>query len=201
MKAIIIGNFSGQPASFCEGLIASAEKEIVSLSGDLRPTRPLPKCALHSVITQECFLESAIHLMAGCQAAYFLSGWERGAASRTLHYYAWQSNMKTIYQGAGSRAAQIQRASDAVRDVFGFAMEEFREQTRRRVLFFPRMTFSVEMHRIARPITDEEIAQLVCRDRSTVLYYYKTYKNEVEVNREFAEAALTVRKTLELERS
>lgn len=185
MKVYISGRITGISYDTVKRRFGLAEEFLTSLS--LEPVNPLKNGLSRSDawIDHMC---NDIKMLHECSAIYMLDGWmdsvgatiEYDFAIRTGKIVLFESNIK-------SRQDSLLRIQNAIHEVTGLQLNDYNTKSRKRDKFFARMLFA--HHSATANIELNDIARLINRDSSSMLYILNKYHDEYKFNGYFRRMA------------
>lgn len=197
MKVYISGRITGLDYNAVKRRFQLAEEFLTSLS--LEPINPL-KNGLSSSDAWIDHICRDIKMLHGCRAIYMLDDWmdSKGAtieydfAIRTGKIVLFESNIK-------SRQDSLLRIQNAIHEVTGLQLNDYNTRSRKRDKFFARMLFV--HHSATANIELNDIARLINRDSSSMLYILNKYHDEYKFNGYFRRMADKVDEILSTSRN
>ena len=138
-----------------------------------------------------------------CQGMYLLTGWQESEQASTERHMCLITGKCIFFQSTVQekeavdhvKAAAVERIKEAIHEVTGMTLDEYRVHSRKEEFVFARMIFSHYSKRVG--LSPEEISTYLDRNKSMVYHYFKRYADEVRFTPCFRGMAQKVDKFLQ----
>ena len=132
----------------------------------------------------------ALHLdqLKNCDAVFMLNCWIKCPCARIVHSLAVENGKQTIYQNliAGDRIFLATTAISAVESASGMKLSEFARKCRKREYYFARLILVNYLTKLSK-LDEQEIADMLGRDLTTVKYSLREFPSVLKYAKEFRE--------------
>ena len=181
MKTYISGRISGLDYTEVERKFENAEDLITGIG--LVPVSPL-KNGLDRNTTWENHMLKDIEILLTCDAILMLEDWAESRGARIEKTIAEESGKLILFESnIADNDKRLREIKDAIQYVTGLRFEDYTQKGRQKDSFFARMILINYCCTIDMSLP--EIANIVRRDRTTVVHCVKIYPDELKYNSQF----------------
>lgn len=193
MKTYISGKISG--LDFEEVKLKFEQAEELLQSVGLEPVNPL-KNGLDRGSSWENHMVRDIEILLTCGAVFMLEDWIDSRGARIEKVVAEEAGKILLFESEVVYTnKRIEKIKSAIQEATGLRFEQYTAPGRERKNFFARMIF-INMCLTKERMVPEKIANIVKRDRTTVMHCVKIFQGEVDYNVTFREMLNSVEKIL-----
>lgn len=122
-----------------------------------------------------------IKLLYGCDAIYMLEGWNNSLGACIEYDIAIRLGKEVLFESqVVKNSGDVLKIQNAIHEVTGLQLREYRQENRKRDLFFARMIFIHECRKKKMKLVD--ISRHIRRDHTTMLHSLKQYRVEYKFN-------------------
>lgn len=190
MKVYISGKISGLPMEEVREKFAHAEELLLKTGFEV--VNPL-KNGLAPEDAWIRHLAKDLELLHSCDAIYMLDDWHESKGAQHEHDFALREG-KCILDESYTKASIVLRIQSAIYEATGMKISEYTTKSRTRDKTYARMIFAYHCRRNGMSLN--QIARLLKRDHSSVVYLSKKYEDDFRYNRCFREFAERVQSML-----
>lgn len=139
--------------------------------------------------------------LTGCEAIFMLSDWQTSSEAMMEKYYSSITGKEILYQSRTEIDKEtkylVSEIDQAIEEVTGMRLKEYRDGPRSGCRYFARMLFSFHCNKSG--IDPSVIINYIDRDVTSILRYLKKYDDEFKFNPAFRSMAERVNQKLNSE--